>query len=97
MKAKLVLKIDDGDDNYHTSLGLYISITSVRNVCIYGTLIGDSFEEYKESLTDVINESALWLNAVDGIKLYIDNSVYEFLEQDYDEVEKFVNKLIQEL
>lgn len=53
-------------------------------------------EKYLEEVENAINEAMLFINTL-NIKLEVDDSVYEFLNYDEEEIKKFVDRLLIEI
>lgn len=103
MKAKLLLRIDEeGIMAYvqNSILKLDLVVQDKKSYSLIHPIYVDATnkEDYLPKLEDAINEATLFINAIPGIKLQIDDSIYQFLEFDEDdEVRKSINQLIVEI
>lgn len=101
LKAQLVLRLNDADyeENKENNawLELTLSAGGVRDYMIMHKPVQNSNESYLCTLEDVINESTILLNAIPGLKLIVDESVFEFIDGEEENIKRSVNQLVKEL
>jgi hypothetical protein len=98
MKAKLLLKVNVSDTDEDISyLKLYIVIPHINSVVLLDKEVKEDFENYLNSLEELANNASLWIAAIPGIKLIVDESVCEFIEDKEEEVKVFLKQMLIEL
>ncbi len=102
MKAKLVLSVEIEEDDEAMFapdgwLHLHL-VTDTKSFLIIGDrdVYSDveNIDGYISELEDVVNEAAIIMNSIPGLKLVVDQSVCEFVEGKEEEIKKSIQMLI---
>jgi len=103
MKAKLLISMVQNHNAFDEFIdGDYLELTLVlserKHVNIMSLKISGDKEEFLGKLEECLNEATQYINALQGIKFVVGESVYEFIEDDDDEqVRKLINHLLVEI
>jgi hypothetical protein len=104
MRAKLILRVKDSDEEEkHFEPDGYLELImniNGREYLLSPETVGldnNDKDGYLSKLENIIvNDAAILTNAL-GLKLHVDDSVYEFLDYDEEEIKKFVDRLLIEI
>lgn len=99
MKTKLLLRVvnlgeidDIGRDEEYLEIAINFNDKRIHEVFSRKIDTGNK-EDFLSNLEDAINESTIYTVAL-GIKLTVEDSVFEFLHGLEEEIEKFVRRLL---